>query len=104
MCYYSFVNAKECLEEYADNRNRYENLIKNNIAICAQDKNRVKRSDACTGDSGGPLLIKGMKSNVLIGVVSFAKFCGTAPGIYTSIYDHLDWIESVVWPDQKLSW
>ena len=57
-----------------------------------------KKVRYCKGDSGGPVILK-EDINSLIAIVSFGKPCGSkSPGLYTSIYDHLEWIESVVWP------
>lgn len=54
---------------------------------------------------GGPLqvyhpYIKCMYT--VVGITSFAKQCGdlNAPGVYTRVYDYLDWIENIVWPNQ----
>ena len=50
-------------------------------------------SDACVGDSGGPLFTG---SRLLIGIVSWGRGCGQAmlPGVYTNVSAHLDWIQS----------
>ncbi|CAH1187739.1 unnamed protein product [Phyllotreta striolata] len=58
------------------------------------------RSDACWGDSGGPLQIK-EKSGAysIVGVVSYGSGCGgKIPGVYTRISKYIDWIEDIVWP------
>lgn len=61
-------------------------------SICAGEMDK----DACSGDSGGPLYLRLQKPDkaVQIGVVSFGDGCGKAkaPGVYTSVTDHLDWI------------
>lgn len=51
--------------------------------------------DACTGDSGGPLMRLHSASWVLEGVVSFGRqSCGqeNIPGIYTRVRSYIDWI------------
>ncbi|KAF7265857.1 hypothetical protein GWI33_020927 [Rhynchophorus ferrugineus] len=63
--------------------------------ICA-----ISKSDACTGDSGGPLQVQRSDGTYgIVGVVSWGINCGTSiPGIYTRVYSYLDWIEEKVWP------
>ncbi|XP_031627884.1 serine protease persephone-like [Contarinia nasturtii] len=68
---------------------------------CAFDP--MARNDACQGDSGGPLQIFPHSSNIasVVGVVSFGISCGTTlPGVYTRVAYYLQWIESIVWPNQ----
>ncbi|XP_049879581.1 trypsin, alkaline A-like [Pectinophora gossypiella] len=51
-------------------------------------------ADGCYGDSGGPLIYKG----VVIGLVSFGYDCGHPyyPGVYTKISHFTDWIVNVI--------
>ncbi|XP_055312102.1 serine protease snake-like [Sitodiplosis mosellana] len=65
----------------------------------------TEKKDTCQGDSGGPLqtfhpYVKCMYT--IAGITSFAKQCGdlNAPGVYTRVYNFLDWIENIVWPNQ----
>lgn len=57
------------------------------------------------GDSGGPLQVTVIQNNgefyhEVIGVTSFGVYCGKpTPGVYTRIFTFLDWIESIVWPE-----
>lgn len=46
--------------------------------------------DGCFGDSGGPLIYKGL----VVGLVSFGYSCGHRyyPGVYTKISHFTDWI------------
>ena len=56
--------------------------------------------DSCTGDSGGPLMIRKFSDDPYfqIGIVSFSvgNECGkkNLPGVYTKVESYLDWIES----------
>ena len=58
--------------------------------------------DTCSGDSGGPLLVKSDRHSpaFLLGVVSFGiKQCGTGvPGVYTNIQNFMPWIRSHLKP------
>ncbi|KAG7308855.1 hypothetical protein JYU34_006116 [Plutella xylostella] len=70
--------------------------------LCAGDPEGKR--DACQGDSGGPL--QGLTSRDgqyrIVGITSFGRGCGSkVPGIYTRVYNYVDWIESVVWPNQR---
>jgi secreted trypsin-like serine protease len=40
----------------------------------------------------------------IIGATSFGHIeCGTlsAPGVYTNVFQYLEWIENIVWPGEK---
>ncbi|KAH8250282.1 hypothetical protein KR026_010176 [Drosophila bipectinata] len=57
--------------------------------------------DTCQGDSGGPIHAILPEYNCVafvVGITSFGKFCAApnAPGVYTRIYNYLDWIEKIV--------
>jgi len=55
--------------------------------------------DSCTGDSGGPLMIReGTGPWQAEGVVSFGMGCGLEgwPGIYTNIPSYMTWIRRVI--------
>ncbi|CAL8105269.1 unnamed protein product [Orchesella dallaii] len=70
--------------------------------ICAgtpssQLKNRRLVPDSCYGDSGGPLMARGINDTAkwyLLGIVSWGYLCGDPeyPGVYTKIVTYLDWI------------
>ncbi|KAI8436769.1 hypothetical protein MSG28_010236 [Choristoneura fumiferana] len=70
---------------------RYSHIkaIISDSMICASHLDRGG-IDGCFGDSGGPLLYKG----VVVGLVSFGFACGHAyyPGVYTKISSFTDWI------------
>lgn len=79
----------------------FENSITSNM-VCAGGMIQSKR-DACTGDSGGPLMLEVDNHITLIGLVSFGNDCATKgyPGVYTRVGNYYDWITSYL--DEPLS-
>ncbi|KAJ8387789.1 hypothetical protein AAFF_G00150900 [Aldrovandia affinis] len=70
----------------------YGTLLTSNM-LCASGK----RKDTCDGDSGGPLLSKG----VAVGITSNGgRKCGTTrkPGLYTIISHYTQWIDRTMQP------
>lgn len=58
----------------------------------------VGLTDTCHGDSGGPLFYTDEnENNVLVGVTSWGYGCGRKswPGVYSRIYEQLQWIYSI---------
>ncbi|XP_046429971.1 serine protease persephone-like isoform X2 [Neodiprion fabricii] len=95
-----FVETNECSDSYSSNNPRLPNGLDN--MICAIDPNTTRRADACWGDSGGPLIASSGSARFVAGVTAFGQACGgSTPGVYTSVYDYLSWIEDHVWPDTE---
>lgn len=69
-------------------------FFNHNTQICAYDR----YSDACVGDSGGPLMIKNGDVFELIGLVSNGIGCNRPdmPGGYTRITRYLKWINKAL--------
>ncbi|KAM4615784.1 granzyme A-like [Polymixia lowei] len=62
--------------------------------ICAGSEDK-KRTDTCSGDSGGPLQCNGE----LVGLTSFGKGCGlrNKPGVYAFLSkEHIAWIKKTI--------
>ena len=70
--------------------------------LCANDVE--EKQDACSGDSGGPLLAKlplpGITGGVwsLVGIISWGIGCALTkfPGVYSRIGTEVDWIERTI--------
>ena len=65
--------------------------------ICAQ--NGSDGSDACRGDSGGPLAVLGQDGSYSqIGVVSWGRGCARQgyPGVYTRLTALLPWLKTTI--------
>lgn len=71
--------------------------------ICAGGE---KWKDACTGDSGGPLMMSNENGTwYASGIVSYGIGCGMEgwPGVYTNIVKFLPWIKSQITLNSMLS-
>ncbi|EFN68635.1 Plasma kallikrein [Camponotus floridanus] len=54
------------------------------------------KRDACFGDSGGPLHVKGVHGQLeVIGIVSWGRGCARPnfPGIYTKLTNYMEWLK-----------
>ncbi|XP_041118803.1 vitamin K-dependent protein C-like isoform X2 [Polyodon spathula] len=53
--------------------------------------------DACSGDSGGPMVTKFKRYWFLVGLVSWGEGCGRMDklGVYTKVSNYLEWIKNV---------
>ncbi len=75
----------------------YKNRISKNM-LCAGLAEGGK--DSCTGDSGGPLMLRQISDGnyYQVGIVSHGQGCGRANqyGVYTLIPAYLDWIKRYV--------
>ncbi|XP_045434844.1 kallikrein-7 isoform X2 [Pipistrellus kuhlii] len=70
----------------------YKDLLGKSM-VCAGEPN--SRTNACNGDSGGPLICQG----TLQGLVSWGAFpCGQPnnPGVYTQVCKFTDWINETI--------
>ncbi|XP_071551254.1 CLIP domain-containing serine protease B4-like isoform X2 [Panulirus ornatus] len=98
------VDTTECEDIYRREshephlRVRYPDLLQNSDVMCAAYPER----DACEGDSGGPLFIDKDGRRFLVGVVGSGVSCrgnsvSILPGLYISVADNIDFIDSVVY-------
>lgn len=85
------------------NRRADEPALRNGLSLsqyCAFDP--MARSDACAGDSGGPLQVFLDQPNIawIVGIILFGVSCATrAPAVYTRVVSYIDWILPIVWPE-----
>lgn len=71
----------------------YDGKITNRM-ICAGYK--AGKKDACSGDSGGPLIVKRNGQMLLSGIVSWGQGCALANkyGVYSKVNTEIAWIKS----------
>ena len=70
----------------------------NAFELCAGDVDNGG-TDACDGDSGGPLLVPTLAGYVQVGVVAWGdRGCGLpdSPGVYTRVAAAADWIATII--------
>lgn len=91
----------ECQSIYSTNEKISSATRISEDQYCAYDPNN--KTDACTGDSGGPLQLMDNNSRTaeIVGITSFGSNCDVrdVPGIYTRVAQYIHWIEEIVWPD-----
>jgi Trypsin len=58
----------------------------------------IKDVDACSGDSGSPLVMEAFSEtfDVQVGIVSWGRGCAVYPGVYSRISSGYDWIRGEV--------
>ncbi|XP_015671555.1 snake venom serine protease 3 [Protobothrops mucrosquamatus] len=79
--------------DHAVCRAAYPELREKSKTLCAGILQGGK--DSCLVDSGGPLICNGQVQ----GIVSDGGYpCGQPrePGVYTNVFDHLDWMKSII--------
>ncbi|XP_032307916.1 serine protease Hayan isoform X1 [Drosophila ananassae] len=100
------VPLDKCNEAFANQPTSSRSLKMGIIEsqMCAGD--RQQKKDACQGDSGGPLI---QELNItdsiynIQGVISAGIGCASAtPGLYSRVAAFLDYIEGIVWPDNRV--
>ncbi|XP_017101592.2 serine protease persephone isoform X2 [Drosophila bipectinata] len=100
------VPLSKCNEAFANQPTSSRSLKMGIIEsqMCAAD--RQQKKDACQGDSGGPLIQEVNITDSIYyiqGVISAGIGCASAtPGLYSRVAAFLDYIEGIVWPDNRV--
>ena len=84
----------QCEDEY---RAKLRGFFVERSQLCASGV--IEGTDACKGDSGGPLSYVGEDNRArIVGVTSFGtiKCDSSFPGVYTRVTVNVDWIRAVV--------
>ncbi|XP_051779544.1 vitamin K-dependent protein C [Erpetoichthys calabaricus] len=70
--------------------------------LCAGTLGESK--DACSGDSGGPMVTKYKNTWFLVGLVSWGEGCGRIDklGVYTKVSNYLTWIRNIIEEHQSV--
>ncbi|XP_041970057.1 trypsin epsilon-like [Aricia agestis] len=77
----SFVDTRDCTE--------WNKLAVSADQFCLYGDGE---RDTCRGDSGGPILWRGL----IVGITSYGRRCGTAPGMYVNVGYFHRWIQNAV--------
>ncbi|KAL0134164.1 hypothetical protein PUN28_001180 [Cardiocondyla obscurior] len=92
------VNLPILSKEECDQAGYAKNRITENM-LCAGyilHPEGTGAQDACFGDSGGPLHVKGIYGQLeLIGIISWGRGCGRPnfPGIFTKLTNYIGWLK-----------
>ncbi len=89
-----YITNDECESTVITNKKLYEGEVYSEM-MCARSSQGV---DACSGDSGGPLIIEGSAEgdDLLVGLVSWGRGCAIYPGVYSRISSGYDWIRKQI--------
>ncbi|XP_037256892.1 urokinase-type plasminogen activator [Falco rusticolus] len=84
----NLISQRKCKYQYYDDVRVTDNMV------CAGDPTWM--TDACKGDSGGPMVCEHNGRMILYGIVSWGDGCAreNKPGVYTRVTRYLNWINS----------
>jgi len=81
------------LDECANLYGKTEDIGPHNLCTLNQDK-----KDACSGDSGGPLMLEKDSKLIQVGITSWGKGCADPnyPGVWTNVMHELKWLRETM--------
>ncbi|KAM6265390.1 urokinase-type plasminogen activator [Porphyrio hochstetteri] len=84
----NLISQKKCKYQYYDSVRVTDNMV------CAGVN--TWKTDACKGDSGGPMVCEHDGRMMLYGIVSWGDGCAkeNKPGVYTRVTKYINWINS----------
>jgi len=86
----TYIDTDDCDDGHGNRNEVKEDMM----CLAGEDK------DSCIGDSGGPMIRKGLDSysDTLVGIVSWGRGCAEkgVPGVYSRISHFYDWILEAV--------
>jgi hypothetical protein len=85
------ITNDDCDSFTLNNEQLYEGQIFGEM-LCAYSL----RTDACSGDSGGPLIVREAGRATQVGVVSWGRSCAVYPGVYSRVSAGLDFIRPII--------
>ena len=90
-------------EKVCNGRKGYGGLVNDDVMFCAGVEGGGQ--DACSGDSGGPLILKSGNIHLLVGIVSWGYGCAQAeyPGVYARVSSSYNWIKTTVCDDWRMN-
>ncbi|XP_008218019.2 serine protease snake-like [Nasonia vitripennis] len=98
------TDMKHCKQVYRGVK-QLPHGIDSESQLCADDKKGGWKRDTCAGDSGVPLQWTHPSGCLqeIVAVTSFGISCAVPkmPAVYTKVSHYIDWIESVVWPNEN---
>ena len=95
----NYIDNDSCEAATVRGKQLYRNEIFSEM-ICASSPG----VDACSGDSGGPLIIKGEREglDLQVGIVSWGRGCALYPGVYSRVSSGYPWIRShICWSSRN---
>lgn len=90
----SYITNDRCEGTTSKGQRLYQGYIFNDM-LCAMEDGK----DACSGDSGAPLIRRGSTpdQDLVVGVVSWGNGCATDyPGVYSRLSYQYEWIKDLV--------
>lgn len=83
----------ECKKLYDKDTTQAHDIGPHNLCTLNQDK-----KDACSGDSGGPLMLEKDSKYVQVGITSWGKGCANPnyPGVWTNVMHELKWLRDTM--------